>query len=283
MPKIFLSPSTQEYNMFVDGSGSEEYYMNKLADYMEPYLTASGIQYTRNDPNSTVGGSVRKSNAGNYDYHLALHSNASGSANMGKTRGSDVYYYTYSNEGKRAAELAAKQLKAIYPLPDIVRTLGTTGLYELNNTVAPAILAEVAYHDNPEDEKWIENNLPEIARALSKATADFLGVPFVEPSTAPKPPMPPTTPMPPMPPTTPMPPMPPTTPMPPMPPSAKTGIVSTQGGRLNIRDQPSLKGNIIGQITNGQMVFILAKDGDWYKIRYNKTEGYVFGQYIKVN
>ena len=52
MPKIFLSPSTQEYNEYYDGSGSEEYYMNLIADYMEPYLTASGIQYTRNDPKS---------------------------------------------------------------------------------------------------------------------------------------------------------------------------------------------------------------------------------------
>ena len=41
MPKIFLSPSTQEYNEYYDGSGSEEYYMNLIADYMEPYLTAS--------------------------------------------------------------------------------------------------------------------------------------------------------------------------------------------------------------------------------------------------
>lgn len=247
MPKVFLSPSTQEYNLYSDGSGSEEYYMNLLTDYMEPYLTASGIQYTRNDPNQTVGGSVRKSNAGKYDFHLALHSNAAGSANYGKQRGSDVYYYTWSDDGKRAAGLAVKQLKTIYPLPDKVRSLGTTGLYELNNTIAPAILVEVAYHDNPEDTKWIKENLPEIARALSKSTAEFLGVPFVEPS------------------------------------RAKTGTVVTQGGRLNIRDNPSLKGNIIGQIPNGQKVSVLSKVGEWYKIRYNNIEGYVFGQYLKVS
>ena len=48
MPMLFLSPSTQEYNLYYDGSGSEEYYMNLIADYMEPYLTASGITFTRN-------------------------------------------------------------------------------------------------------------------------------------------------------------------------------------------------------------------------------------------
>ena len=31
MPKIYLSPSTQEYNPYITGSGSEEYNMNLLA------------------------------------------------------------------------------------------------------------------------------------------------------------------------------------------------------------------------------------------------------------
>ena len=54
MPMLFLSPSTQEYNMYYDGSGSEEYYMNLIADMMEPYLSASGITYGRNNPAGTV-------------------------------------------------------------------------------------------------------------------------------------------------------------------------------------------------------------------------------------
>ena len=32
MPIIYLSPSTQDWNMYVTGSGSEEYNMNLLAD-----------------------------------------------------------------------------------------------------------------------------------------------------------------------------------------------------------------------------------------------------------
>ncbi len=246
MPSVFLSPSTQEYNMYYDGSGSEEYYMNLITDFMEPYLNASGIEFTRNDPNQTVGGSVRQSNAGNYDFHLALHSNAAGSARYGQQRGSDVYYYSGSEQGRRAAELAVEQLKTIYPNPERVRALPTTSLYELNNTIAPAILVEVAYHDNPEDAEWIKNNLTNIARVLSQATAEYLGVRFAEPS------------------------------------APQTGTVVTQGGRLNIRSSPSMQGSIIAQIPNGQTVEILSAEGEWYNIRYNSTEGYVFGQYIIV-
>ena len=49
MPIIYLSPSTQEKNYYVNG-GTEEQYMNLLADKMVPYLNASGIRYSRNTP-----------------------------------------------------------------------------------------------------------------------------------------------------------------------------------------------------------------------------------------
>ena len=46
MPSVFLSPSTQEYNLFVNG-GTEEYYANLITDAMIPYLRASGITFSR--------------------------------------------------------------------------------------------------------------------------------------------------------------------------------------------------------------------------------------------
>ena len=38
MPIVFLSPSTQDWNPYVTGSGSEEYWMNRIVDAMDPYL-----------------------------------------------------------------------------------------------------------------------------------------------------------------------------------------------------------------------------------------------------
>ena len=122
MPTIFLSPSTQEYNPYVTGAGSEEYFMNLLADAMEPLLLANGIQFVRNDPQGTVGNSIRQSNADSYDFHLALHSNASGSGSEGQNRGIIAFYYPGSVSGQRAAELFASALREIYPLPDRVTT-----------------------------------------------------------------------------------------------------------------------------------------------------------------
>ena len=99
MPNLFLSPSVQEYNPYINGLGSEEYYMNLVADAMEPYLISCGISFTRNDPDDTLQQAIALSNAGNYDFHLALHSNAAPPALAGQLQGCDIYYYATSTQG----------------------------------------------------------------------------------------------------------------------------------------------------------------------------------------
>ena len=112
MAFLYLSPSTQEYNPYVNG-GNEEYYMNLLADELEPYLHASGISFTRNTPNMTAATSIAASNAGDYDLHLALHSNATAGDQAGTTTGIDLYYNPESAESLRAAQLIQQQLKTV--------------------------------------------------------------------------------------------------------------------------------------------------------------------------
>lgn len=180
MPNVFLSPSTQEYNQFVNG-GTEEYYANLITDAMVPYLRASGITFSRNNPGGTVTDSINASNAGNYDFHLAIHSNAAPPNLAGQVRGPDVYYYRDSAQGQRDADIIANNLKMIYPNPSLVTTVPTTTLAELRRTSAPAVLVEVAYHDNIDDANWIKNNVEAIGRNLALSVADILGVPFVEP------------------------------------------------------------------------------------------------------
>lgn len=179
MPSVFLSPSLQEWNPYINGS-SEEYYMNLIADAIEPYLTAAGIAYARNSPSQTLTEAIAQSNAGSYDLHLAIHSNAAGAANSGGVRGTDVYYYPTGAKGKKAAQIIAENWRDIYPLPDLVRTVSSTTLAELRRTKAPAVLIETAYHDNLADAEWIQENIGVIGRNLAQSIAQFLGVPFVD-------------------------------------------------------------------------------------------------------
>ena len=171
MPTIYLSPSTQEFNEYANGLGTEEEWMNRLADAMEPQLTASGIRFTRNTPDMTAASSIQASNAGSYDLHLALHTNASGSGQAGRNRGILAFYYPGSPRGQRAAEFFVDGLKAIYPLPALVRTEPTTTIGEVRRTRAPAVLLELGFHDNPEDAQWPSSTTGRGSRWSTSITA----------------------------------------------------------------------------------------------------------------
>lgn len=243
MPTIYLSPSTQEFNPY-NGGGNEEYYMNLVADAMEPYLAASGINYVRNTPEMTAASSIAASNMGNYDLHLALHSNATGTGD-GSRRGSEVYYYPTSVKGKRFADIAAKNLQLIYPLPDSVKTVPTTSLGEVRRVRAPGVLIELAYHDNPEDADWIRNNIEAIAANLVYSLTEYFGIPFNTPQ------------------------------------NIFTASVATQGSNLNIRNSPSMMGQIIGRIPNGAEVTVYSINGEWAVVTYNGVTGYVSRRFLQ--
>ena len=243
MPTIYLSPSTQEFNPYVIG-GNEEYYMNLIADAMEPYLAASGIQFVRNTPEMTAASSIAASNAGVYDLHLALHSNATASGN-GSTRGSEVYYFPSSQNGKRFADILAQNLQMIYPLPDKVKTVPTTSLGEVARVKEPGVLVEIAYHDNYADAQWIRDNIDLIARTIVMSLTEYFGIPFN------------------------------------MPQPIYVASVATNGGNLNVRTRPSLDAFIVGKIPNGSEVTVYATLPNWSLVGYNGIVGYVSSAFLQ--
>lgn len=244
MPSIFLSPSTQEFNPYVIG-GTEEQYMNEVADAMEPYLVSNGISFSRNNPNEPLSAAINQSNAAQYDLHLALHSNAAPPATAGTVRGTDVYYNANSTRGRDAAEIIAANFKRIYPDPSRVKTVANTTLAELVRTNAPAVLIEIAYHDNVEDATWIVNNIQPIARNLVQSLTQYFGIPFVEAQTP------------------------------------QTQTVTTAGGVLNIRRLPNTSATILGTAPNGAAITVLGQWEDWYVVNYNGLIGYASAQYIR--
>lgn len=245
MPTIYLSPSTQEFNPY-NGGGNEEYYMNLVADAMVPYLNASGIQYVRNTPDMTAASSIAASNAGNYDFHLALHSNAVGESAPGSVRGVEVYYYPRSRNGKRAADIIAENYELIYPISDAVKTVPTERLGEVVRTKAPAVLIETAFHDNAEDAQWIRDNIDNIAQNLVFSLTEYFGIPFV------------------------------------MPTPERVGYVTTMGGNLNIRNLPSTSSYIKTKLPNGTEVTVYGEIPGWYIVGYNGITGYAKAEYIRV-
>ena len=88
-----------------------------------------------------------------------------------------MYKRQTSTRGQRAAEIIAENIETIYPYPELVGTVASNQLYELNNTRAPAVLVELAYHDNWEDANWIINNIDLIAQTLVRALTEYFGIP----------------------------------------------------------------------------------------------------------
>lgn len=232
MPLLYLSPSLQAFNPYVNG-GNEQYYMNRITDMMEPLLITNGIQYERNEIDTNLRHAIAESNSGNYDLHLAIHSNAAPLDQMGAYQGCDVYYRPTSFQAKDAAIIIADNFKNIYPNPNLAKAIPTTSLAELNQTKAPAVLIETAYHDNTFDAQWIKENLFAIATNLVESLTLYFDIPFLFPAIPPKP-----------------------------------ATVTTQGGNLNLRQKPSLNSPIITKIPNQSSVTILGSYENWYVINW---------------
>ena len=64
---------------------------------------------------------------------------------------------------------------------------------------------------------------------------------------------------------------------------AATGKITNAGSGLILREKPSKSGDVIFTIANGKEVEVLGKEGDWYKVKYNGEEGYLFSQFVKID
>lgn len=247
MPNIYLSPSTQEYNPYITGSGSEEYWMNRIADAMEPYLRANTIRFTRNTPEMTAASSIAQAARGSYDFYLALHSNASGDGSSeGRQRGIIAFYYPASTNGRRAADIFVKNLKEIYPLPQLVTARATTALGEVRQPKMPSVLLEIGYHDNTADARWIEENVQNIAENLSRSMTEYFALPFLYPTTP------------------------------------RTGTVITEESALNVRAYPSMSGQVVGSVPREAQLTVYGQYDSWYSMAYGNLAGYVRSEYVRV-
>ncbi len=244
MPTIYLSPSTQPYNLYATG-GNEQQWMNLLADRMEPLLTSAGINYDRKSLELSAADAIRAVNAGSYDLSVALHSNAAPESLAGTLQGINVYYYPGSEAGKRAATIIAEGLKKIYPHPNLVHAGPTTAIGEVARTRSPTAFLEIGYHDNIVDSQWIQANLGPLAQNIVASLSEY----FNTDSTASDGPT--------------------------------LGRVTTSWGHLNIREQPSVKSPILATATDGTMVSILKTVGGWYLIQFGDVVGYANASYIK--
>ena len=65
--------------------------------------------------------------------------------------------------------------------------------------------------------------------------------------------------------------------------SGKTGTVTTNGGKLNVRTGAGLDNYAFTQLPDGTVVEVVGMDGDWYMVRLPEKIGYVYSGYMTLS
>lgn len=172
--KIFISPSSQENNVYTTGT-NEEVVLNLIADSLCPELTRHGVEWQRNKKTGTYADHVIQSDLYKPAIHLAIHSNAG----SGKVRGCEVYVfnpYNLTSLGTQLGKAIYTRISTITPSTDRGIKAGT--MAEVKQVKAPACLIELSYHDNPEDAVWIVTHIAEISNALLLSILEVFNSPY---------------------------------------------------------------------------------------------------------
>jgi len=109
-----------------------------------------------------------------YDYFISFHRNAFNKKAHG------VETFTYSKSSKKANELATKVQNNLVSLGFTDRGTKEANFHVLRETKAPAILVEMGFIDNVEDNKLFDSKRNEIVKAITQAILSQLNIEYVD-------------------------------------------------------------------------------------------------------
>ena len=62
--------------------------------------------------------------------------------------------------------------------------------------------------------------------------------------------------------------------------SGAPGHIAADG--VNFRDSGDINANVLASLQKGMPVTVLDSSGEWYRVKYNDTNGYVLGRYVSL-
>lgn len=170
MPKVYISPSTQESNQGLSPFTTEEAEMNKIADMLIMLLGNDELfRVKRNSTATDPYQCAADSNDFKADIHVAIHSNAGGG------EGTEVFAYSSGTNSEKLAKALYDKVAPLSPGSDRGVKF-KPGLIEVGDSVnATSCLIELAFHDNAKDATWLVNGRDAIAMALYQGICDYFG------------------------------------------------------------------------------------------------------------
>ena len=151
---IYLNPSVQTKNMYINNLGSEAENMSYID--IEANIAKNGLSLSQ---------SVNQSNSRKRHIHFALHSNAGGG------QGTEIY-----TKGSNKT-FATTMYESFLELGNFKRrgVKDGTHLYEIKNVKADHVaLIEFAFHDNLKEAKFIVENKALIANQMAKSILKYI-------------------------------------------------------------------------------------------------------------
>lgn len=116
-------------------------------------------------------------NRNTYDYFISFHRNA---FQPEKAKGAETF--TYLNAGEKSRELAESIQASLVILGFRDRGVKAANFHVLRETKAQAVLVEVGFIDNSEDNNLFDVKRDSIIKGLAKAILENIGVEYIEAS-----------------------------------------------------------------------------------------------------
>lgn len=178
IPVIYISPSNQYDNYGNSDAGytTEMDIMNRVGTVVINTLKNAGFTVYRNVPAAGIDAWNAQSNAVGADFHLAIHSNGSGTH---QARGIEMFV---DNETAPALSIASTIYDNLWSIYDgntnptyhrgIKYANGSLG--EVNTQYLPCgALIEVAYHDQYDDALWVMQNIDKIGQNIANSIISY--------------------------------------------------------------------------------------------------------------
>lgn len=136
------------------------------------YLNMAGVE-TELLQSDSLYEICETANSSDADIFVSIHCNA---AEAEAANGTETWICAGSNRGSMLASYIQNQIVDALDTTDRgvkIATPGVNGLYVLTNTDMPAVLVELGFISNSDDEKILANNQDALARALARGVTDY--------------------------------------------------------------------------------------------------------------
>ena len=160
LPKIYLAPSDQPYNLYTGYNTNELIECNKIAEFTRQALVKNGYIVKKAPAYTPHPDMIAASNTWGAGVYVAIHTNAGGAQGAEVIAHSSKLKNTYvTSVYKQVAAINPRGGRGIY---------ARDGLKQTTQTKAICVLIEAEFHDNYVGATWILNNHKRIGEAIAK-------------------------------------------------------------------------------------------------------------------